>query len=100
MRTQASRNTERKTTRGVRAFERYDGRKFAIVGPQFGTKPLRGIARYERDDFLGSTLRIPVDGNCPGKPEILLAEKEWNGLITEGSQYGCDFCVMLLPEKD
>ena len=100
MKTQASKSTKGKTTKVNRAFKGYDGRRFAIVGPQFGKSPLRGIARYERDDLLGNTLRIPVEGNCPGKPEILLAEKEWNGLILEGSRYGCDFCVMLLPEKD
>jgi hypothetical protein len=74
--------------------------KFAVVAPQLNLGPLCGTAHYERDDLLGNVLRIPVEGGSAGEPDILLAEKDWNGLITEDSQYGCDYCVMLLPESN
>jgi hypothetical protein len=62
--------------------------------------PLRGTARYERDDLLGNVLRIPVEGDSPGKPDVVLAEEDWNGSIIEDSQYGCDYCIVLLPESN
>jgi hypothetical protein len=84
----------------VKGFKRYDGKRFAIVLPAFRDRPFRGTAHYQRDDSLGPILRIGVEGDVLGDPEILLVEREWNGLIAEDSRYGCDFSVLLLSSQD
>ena len=53
----------------------------------------RGAAQFGRDDYLGNVLRIRIDAaNGEGNPEILLAEREWDGEISRDTEYGCDFC--------
>ena len=83
-------------TEKARPFGRYDGRRFAIVLPRFCPKPLRGIAHRDRDELLGNVLRISIESDSPGEQEIVIAENDWNGLIIEDTQYGCDFCVVLV----
>ena len=94
----SSTSQQRKAAGTSRRFAQYDGRRFVFVAPQFKWGLLRGTARYERDDLLGNVLRIPVEGDSPGKPEIVLAEDDWNGLITKDAQYGCDYCVTIFSE--
>jgi hypothetical protein len=53
----------------------------------------------ERDDLLGYVLRIPIESDGPGRPAVIISEKDWNGLITDGARYNCDFCIMLMPEE-
>jgi hypothetical protein len=98
MKSQPAKNDRRSTTKVAERFERFDGVRFAIVMPQVRREPFRGVARYERDDLLGNVLRIAVDGKSPGNPEILLTEDDWQGLITPDAKYGCDYCVVLLPD--
>ena len=81
-------------------FQRYDGFRFAVVAQSvLGGQPLCGRASFQRDDALGSILRISLEGDFAGRPEILIAENEWQGLITTGKSYGCDYCLTLIPEQ-
>lgn len=81
------------------SLSRYDNASFAVClesGPT--RRVLRGTAHYQRDDMLGGILRITLSGDCPGRPEIIVAEDEWNGLIVDGREHGCDYCLMLIPD--
>ena len=89
-----------RTSQSAELLKRCDGRRVAVIMPELGPKPLRGAARYERDDVLGNVLRIKIEGNLPGNPHMLLVEDEWNGLIIPDTQYGCDYCVTQLPTVD
>jgi len=77
----------------------YDNSSFAVcVEAGQGRRVLRGTAHYQRDDLLGGILRIALSGEFPGRPEIIVAEDEWNGLIVDGRAQGCDYCLMLIPQ--
>ena len=58
-----------------------------------------GVARYENDDFLGSMLRFALETDDPGEPELIIAEKEWNGLITPDRSNHCDYCLTLVVNE-
>ncbi len=78
-------------------FSAYDLARFAIfLGGLVRDEPLRGTAAYQHDTDLGDILRISLDGDIPGRPEIIVAENEWRGLITPDYQYGCDYCLILV----
>ena len=78
----------------ARRFKRYDQCSFAIfVELEYGHKLMIGTAHYQRDDLLGNILRFSLETDSPGSPEIIIAEEEWNGLITCGRRYHCDYCV-------
>lgn len=80
---------------GRKAFAEYDKARFAVRIAAVGQQPLRGMAHFQRDDQLGNILRISLDGDLAGNPEIIVVEEQWNGLITSGDRYGCDFCLSL-----
>lgn len=83
----------------VRSLRSYDNQTFAVflkVG--LASRPFRGKACYQRDDLLGNILRIHVSGELFGKPDIIIVEDEWNGLITDGREHGCDHSLMLVPK--
>lgn len=93
---------ERKSLPGNRSapsFVSYDNCRFVVRHERFGREPLRGTAHFQRDDDLGNILRITLDGDLPGNPEIIVSEGEWNGLITSDSHYGCDFCLFLASDE-
>jgi len=77
-------------------FAQYDGKRMSVVMECRG-KPVvvRGTARFERDDSLGSILRIIVDGEEPGEAAIIVAEKDWKGEIIPDFKYGCTYCLCL-----
>ena len=100
MKTSSSPSARGKSLPEAKGFKRYDGHRFAIVLPALRDRSFRGTACYQLDDSLGPVLRIRIEGDVLGDPEILLVERDWNGLITEDSQYGCDFSVTLLPSMD
>lgn len=82
------------------SLSRYDNASFAVCIESGQTRRvLRGTAHYQRDDVLGGILRITLSGDCPGRPEIIVAEDEWNGLIVDGRAHGCDYCLMLIPDE-
>lgn len=81
----------------VKGFKRYDQCRFAIF---LGlAHPLIGKAHYQRDDSLGNILRFSLEPETVGKPDIIIAEKEWNGLITTGRSYHCDYCLTLVKTE-
>jgi hypothetical protein len=55
---------------------------------------LKGLGRYEPRGDLGSSLRIGIR-DVAGDFEIVLKEDEWNGLISSGEQFRCDFALQL-----
>ncbi len=86
-------------TKSKGLLSRYDKGSFAVfVESGQVRRVLRGSARYERDDLLGGILRISLSGDCPGRPDVIVAEDEWNGLIVDGRAHGCDYCLMLMPK--
>lgn len=88
------------TVRPESRLQRYDGFRFAILAsPLLGPEPFVGRASFQRDDLLGNILRISLEGNFAGAPEIIVAEKDWQGLITSGQAYGCDYCLSLIREE-
>lgn len=69
----------------------YDGKRIAVVLEIEGEeRVVTGTAHYGQDPALGWVLRIALDGEEGS--EFLIAESEWEGEITPGQQYGCDFC--------
>lgn len=69
----------------------YDGKRIAVVLDIQGTeRVVTGTARYENDPQLGAVLRIVIDGE--DRSEFLIAESEWEGEITSGEPFGCEFC--------
>lgn len=66
----------------------------AVVFSVRGTKRVvQGRAKWSRDPALGNVLRIAIEGDDSGQPEIVLAEQAWSGSIEPDTQYGCDFVV-------
>jgi len=91
--------TKSSTRRGKRkSFKIYDNCRFAVLLWGVRRQPLKGLARFQRDDRLGNILRIAIEDDCPGDPEIVVSEKEFNGLITEDVRHGCDYCLFLTAE--
>jgi hypothetical protein len=85
--------------KSLASFKTYDNCRFVVRDERFGPEPLRGTARFQRDDDLGNILRIAIDGDFAGNPEIIVCENEWNGLITRDVRYGCDFCLFLASDE-
>ena len=92
-------NTENRTEESASDFARYDQCRFAVFlkSPSV-SRPLMGTAHHQRDDLLGSILRIPLETDSPGNPQIIVVEREWNGLFCSGEPYDCDYCLMLATE--
>ena len=85
------------SSKAVSGFQRYDQCRFAIfLDFKQGRRRMFGVARYEHDDFLGSILRFALETDDPGEPELIIAEKEWNGLITLDRSNHCDYCLTLV----
>ena len=79
-----------------RRFSEYNGTRFAVfLGGVVSGEPLRGDATHLQDKHLGSILRISLDGDLPGGPEIIITESEWRGEILPDRHYGCDYCLIL-----
>jgi hypothetical protein len=57
--------------------------------------PLYGTGRFERDDMLGSILRISLEDAGPGSPAIVIKEDDWDALITPDFRQGADYCLIL-----
>ena len=99
MRSSAGKHAPSRASKLASRFQRYDRCRFAIhLAPLLRGEPLIGTARFERDDLLGNILRISLEGDSPGRPDIIVAENEWQGLITHGRSYGCDYRLSLIPE--
>ena len=95
----ASKQATSRGSKRMSGFQRYDRCRFAIhLAPLLRGEPLIGTARFERDDLLGNILRIALEGDSPGRPDIIVAENEWQGLITPGRAYGCDYCLSSIQE--
>jgi hypothetical protein len=81
------------------AFTAYDNARFVVLlGNSANTRPVYGIARFQRDDKLGGILRISLDGAGPGSPAIIVSEEEWGGLITRDFRHGADYCLILTSD--
>jgi hypothetical protein len=81
-------------------FQRYDRCRFAIfLNFEQGRRRMFGVARYERDDLLGNILRFALETDDPGEPELIIAEQEWNGLITPDQSNHCDYCLTLVVNE-
>lgn len=77
-------------------FASYDNARFVVfLGDVADGRPLRGTARFQRDDTLGNILRISLDEAGPGSPAIIVTEKEWDGVITPDFRHGVDYCLIL-----
>ena len=77
----------------------YDRARFAIfLGGVVRNEPLCGRAVYQNDADLGNILRIALEGDMPGRPELIVAEREWRGLITPDCQHGCDYCLIVVKD--
>jgi hypothetical protein len=78
----------------------YDNARFAIfLGVVTDGTPVYGTAHFQRDDALGNTLRIPLRDAGPGSPEIIVSEKELEGVaITRDYRHGADYCLILASE--
>jgi hypothetical protein len=99
MRSSASKHASIRVSKPASGFQRYDRCRFAVVLSSLrGGTPLMGRAHFQRDDLLGNVLRIAVERASAGGTDIIIAENEWNGLITPGTSYGCDYCLSLIPE--
>ena len=99
MRSSAGKHALTRVSKPASRFQRYDGCRFAILLALLRRgEPLIGTARFERDDLLGNILRISLEGDFSGQSDIIVAENEWQGLITHGRSYGCDYCLSLIPE--
>jgi len=76
------------------------GKRIAVVlSCQRTTGVFYGVASYEFDETLSNVLRIrveDVDGDN-GEPEIIISEREWDGEIENGREYGCDACLIPSP---
>lgn len=83
----------------VTPFARYDNARFIVFLRNVAdSAPLRGTARFERDDMLGNTLRISLMDAGPGSPAIIVSEKDWDGVIVRDSWYGADYCLIPAPD--
>ena len=72
----------------------YHGKRMAVVFTVQGkTRVVKGRAQFSQVKGLGNVLRITVEGDESGQPEIVLAEQNWSGSIDPDTQYGCDFVV-------
>ena len=86
-------------TRSRSSLSHYDNGSFAVfVESGQVRRVLRGTAHYQRDDLLGGILRISLSADCPGRPDVIVAEDEWSGLIVDGRAHGCDYCLMLMRQ--
>jgi len=57
---------------------------------------LRGVAVFERDGALGNILRVPIDDPLDGHgAEIIISADEWDGVVSSGKAYDCDYCFSL-----
>ena len=97
MNVHSNRTGRSRAAESAKGFERYDQCRFAILlNFPHGRRPLMGTAHYERDDLLGGILRFSLEADCPGRPEIIIAENEWNGSIISGRPYHCEYCLRLM----
>ena len=99
VRKQQRRSKSAVSTKPAKSFAQYDNRKFAVLLRGPGSRPVYGTARFQNDDQLGNILRIAIDDNCPGNPEIIVSEDHFNGLITQDIRHGCDYCLFLTPRN-
>lgn len=80
---------------------KYDGKRFAVsflLGGQH--RSVKGTARYERDAVLGANLAIRIeetDGRNSGGAVLHLQEGEWEGKISAGDSFECDYCIEIAP---
>lgn len=89
-----------RSSSAVSGFQRYDQCRFAIfLDFEQGRRRMFGVARYEDDGFLGGILRFALETDDPGEPELIIAEKEWNGLITPDRSNHCDYCLTLVVNE-
>ncbi len=58
------------------------------------TRVLKGVGKFEVGGEFGPSLRVGVKDPA-GYFEIVLKEREWNGQITTGEQFSCDFALRL-----
>ena len=72
----------------------YHEKQMAVVFTVQG-KPrvVKGRAQFGQVPGIGNVLRIKVEEDESGQPEIVLAEQKWSGSIDPDTQYGCDFVV-------
>ena len=99
MRSRANQHVASRATKPASGFQRYDRCRVAVfLAPLLRGEPLIGTAHFQRDDLLGNILRISLEGGSPGRPDIIVAENEWQGLITPGRAYGCDYCLSSIQE--
>jgi hypothetical protein len=74
----------------------FDGQRMAVEmrrGPD--RVVLRGTAVFVRDDAIGNTLNIRLDGGEPGHPVLVVSENEWDGRIVPDFHHGCNFCLVV-----
>jgi len=90
-------NTECVATRRLRnSLQRFDGKRISVI-VEGGKAPIVmcGVAQFERDDLLGNVLRIKMDEDHPGEPEIIISEEDWSGEIVPDFVHGGQFCISL-----
>lgn len=74
----------------------FDGQTMAVEMVRGARRiVLCGKAVFVRDDMLGDTLRIRLDGAEPGNPVLIFSEDEWSGRIVPDFHHGCDFCLVV-----
>jgi len=94
---QANHLSSSESGRPATSLARYDNARFVVfLGDVAHRSPLRGIARFQRDDTLGNILRISLEGAGPGSPALIVSEREWEGgVITPDYRHGADYCLIL-----
>lgn len=55
---------------------------------------LKGVGKFDSREVLGPALRVGIK-DPTGDFEIVLRESQWNGRISTGEQFSCDFAVQL-----
>lgn len=75
---------------------RFDGYRIAVMllhGSRH--RVVTGTARFKREKSLGNVLRIRVEDDEFGDPEVVICEDDWTGQFAVDRLFGCDYFILL-----
>ena len=75
---------------------RFDGYRIAVMllhGSRH--RVITGTARFKQEKSLGNVLRIRVEDDEFGDPEVVISEDDWTGQFAVDRLFGCDYFILL-----
>jgi hypothetical protein len=81
--------------KAAESLQKCDGRRTAVVLrlDDLHDRVVIGHATSEEDPDLGSVLRVTIE-DVQGLHELFLVESQWNGSVVDGTEYGCEYCLV------